>query len=330
MLPIEKREKTIELRESGLTYKQIAQKLGVSATWVRGLCVQSGMAGHFAANLRHEEYKKYKATGKTAQEVANHFGISKDRAKAVCVGIDSQAGKRNQKTEKEATAYVNGMLRDGFSYVGGYTNCESMVTIRCDKCGYVFHRSMVAIRHGLSTTCDSCQQSKQEKRRADARLILESKNKKREEKREQKINEREQRKRIVLCVECGKEFVTYKQRQICCSSDCSKKRSNRIASHRKDSRIAKEKRRDGDITVKKLYERDNGVCWICGGKCDLDDFTIRNGTVICGNYYPSIDHVVPVSDGGEDSWDNVRLAHRICNTKRFHQKATPPINRNCA
>ena len=32
-----------------------------------------------------------------------------------------------------------------------------------------------------------------------------------------------------------------------------------------------------------------------------------------GANYPSIDHIIPVSRGGLHSWDNVRLAHFLCN-----------------
>ena len=57
--------------------------------------------------------------------------------------------------------------------------------------------------------------------------------------------------------------------------------------------------------------------------CDLNDYVVTDNTIICGDYYPSVDHVVAVCDGGEDSWDNVRLAHRICNSMRYYKKVTP-------
>ena len=71
---------------------------------------------------------------------------------------------------------------------------------------------------------------------------------------------------------------------------------------------------DPDITIQKLYRRDNGICYLCGGLCDWNDKEIRENTIVCGNQYPSIDHVMPLSKGGLHSWDNVRLAHRICNS----------------
>ncbi|MFC9724785.1 HNH endonuclease [Bacillus cereus] len=31
------------------------------------------------------------------------------------------------------------------------------------------------------------------------------------------------------------------------------------------------------------------------------------------DYYPSIEHIIPVSKGGTHTWDNVKLDHRKCN-----------------
>ena len=73
---------------------------------------------------------------------------------------------------------------------------------------------------------------------------------------------------------------------------------------------------DRDITLRQVYEKDNGVCYLCGKKCDYEDYKIINNVFIVGDNYPSIDHVIPISRGGEHSWGNVRLAHRSCNSKK--------------
>lgn len=60
------------------------------------------------------------------------------------------------------------------------------------------------------------------------------------------------------------------------------------------------------ITLAKLYERDNGICYLCGGLCEYsNDYNSDN--------YPTIDHVIPIARGGKDEWNNIRLAHRVCN-----------------
>jgi hypothetical protein len=64
---------------------------------------------------------------------------------------------------------------------------------------------------------------------------------------------------------------------------------------------------DEDINILALIERDNGICQICEESC-LED--------------PSIDHKRPVSKGGTHTWDNIQLAHRICNIKKGVQYAS--------
>lgn len=55
--------------------------------------------------------------------------------------------------------------------------------------------------------------------------------------------------------------------------------------------------------------------------CDWNDFVMKGGTVITGDWYPSVDHVQPIAHGGTDTWDNVRLAHRRCN---YLKSDSPP------
>lgn len=58
-----------------------------------------------------------------------------------------------------------------------------------------------------------------------------------------------------------------------------------------------------------IAERDRNVCHICGIEVDL--------TV--GTYHPmarTFDHVIPLARGGEHSMQNVKVAHRLCNTRK--------------
>ena len=70
------------------------------------------------------------------------------------------------------------------------------------------------------------------------------------------------------------------------------------------------------FSLKELYKREHGICYICGGLCRWDDKQIVNEVIVYGNEYPSRDHVIPKSKGGENSWENIRLAHRICNSRK--------------
>lgn len=46
-----------------------------------------------------------------------------------------------------------------------------------------------------------------------------------------------------------------------------------------------------------------------------DDKLVNNKKVSVGNY-PTIEHIIPISNGGVHSWDNVKLAHFRCNCKK--------------
>ena len=48
-----------------------------------------------------------------------------------------------------------------------------------------------------------------------------------------------------------------------------------------------------------VYERDHGICGICGKPVGKDDYTI--------------DHIIPLSSGGTNEISNYRVAHRECN-----------------
>ncbi|WP_153301198.1 HNH endonuclease [Priestia flexa] len=63
---------------------------------------------------------------------------------------------------------------------------------------------------------------------------------------------------------------------------------------------------DWDISIERLMKRDKGICYLCNESVDIKLDPNHD-------YYPSIEHVIPVAKGGTHSWDNVKLAHRKCN-----------------
>lgn len=120
---------------------------------------------------------------------------------------------------------------------------------------------------------------------------------------------RNSKERVSKCVICGTEFSTYHKRATTCSKECSKKEHERRIDKLKANGVF-----DKDISLEKLITRDDGVCYICGKPINRNDYAVINGIKVCGNEYPSIDHVVPVSKGGTHMWSNVRLTHRRCNS----------------
>lgn len=134
-----------------------------------------------------------------------------------------------------------------------------------------------------------------------------------------KLKEEEERIRELTreCEECGVMFYDPLPHSLTCSKECSRKRSNRVIRYHDRNRINKHNLVDKDISLKRLYKRDTGICYLCGEPCDYNDKVITvEGHYIVGRTYPSIEHVKPLSKGGKHSWDNVKLAHHWCNTQK--------------
>ena len=269
---------------------------------------------------RDQKIVDLRENGYSFGKIAKAFNLSNKRIRQICeqrgAVYNPCVNQYKKQSAAEEKTYVESFLNGSFLYVCGFVDSEHKVTIKCATCGHVFERSMVSIRHGAVTICPACVERK--KKEQQERIAAEKAERERisKENRERKLRDQESeragRKRTAVCQECGKLFITYRANAICCSPECTKHRAN----SRHDKRIAKDKRID-KITVKELYKKDAGICWICGGKCNLDDYITRDGTIICGDNYPSIDHIVPVCEGGADAWDNVRLAHRRCNLARY-------------
>jgi 5-methylcytosine-specific restriction endonuclease McrA len=67
-----------------------------------------------------------------------------------------------------------------------------------------------------------------------------------------------------------------------------------------------------EMLVGYIVERDGPRCGICQRKVDL---TLKSGPK-GDDRGPSIDHIVPRSQGGDDDLANLRLAHWGCNRAR--------------
>ena len=184
--------------------------------------------------------------------------------------------------------------------------------VQCRYCGnvYKYTAQMMKPSHLSEGRCLNCnrlysQHLAKEKREKE----LEQ----REREQQQRQNERWRRTKPIqlkmeVCLRCNALFIPkYKGMQYC-SSVCSNRA--RYATH-KDHRIKKLRNVivDKNITLMALYQRDGGKCWLCGKACDYNADSNDNS-------YPSIDHVIPLSKGGKHSWENVKLAHRGCNSAK--------------
>lgn len=321
-----KRDICIALLKQGAPVETIMQETGYkskSAIYAiaRELGLDTTTDRHEAKTKRDEEVRRYIAEGHTTREAAERYSLHYMTVRNIARGIprptSANTSSGNQYTsgsfDREANAKKYFAKFEGFEYAGGFTHSEGRVDVRCLTCGYVFSRSMISIRHDENLICPACQERKrrdkeEEREQAKADRAIQSLNRKLKKTQDR---QKWEASRKHPCPVCGRETLN----RVYCSKACAGKAVN--AAHEARRRMLIENQMvDKNITLKRLYKKDNGICHICGGMCDWDDREIRDGTVICGSYYPSIDHVIPLSRGGEHSWKNVKLAHRLCNTMK--------------
>lgn len=66
-----------------------------------------------------------------------------------------------------------------------------------------------------------------------------------------------------------------------------------------------------------IAKRDHMRCQICGRKVDVNDKWLNgNGRWCFGRGYPTIDHIIALDNGGTDTYDNVQLVCKRCNSKK--------------
>ena len=281
------------------------------------------MGGIGSGRNRTADYaamREYKAQGHSMQEVADHFGVSGQTAQRVCKGISPQTHKRKPKQyrngwnheKQEANAIrIIEERAPSFEYVGGFTNTDGFVDIRCKNCGAVLHKSFVSVRHGKAT-CENCAHIESVKRKAHEKLIKTQK-----KEWEKAVKRKAKQLSFAVCECCGSLFFpTSGCNKKYCSAECADKHHN---STKKDRRMRKLSTVmvDKDITLKDLFKRDGGVCAICGKRCRWDAKEERaDGTIVTYKDYPSVDHIVPLSKGGKHAWNNVQLACRSCNSRK--------------
>lgn len=204
-------------------------------------------------------------------------------------------------------------------YISGYSSPVKYATIRvrCSTCGGEWensYHSLTAQYRGCPICREQIKKAREEKTAlfAGVRKKIKEQNKLLRERWEADAErQRTIRNAPKPCPVCGKLTTRPKY----CSALCYEKASNSAKEARRREKI-KGAMVDKDITVMGLFKRDAGICYLCGERCNAEDFTIRDGNFIAGDWYPSVDHVVPLSKGGEHSWSNVKLAHRRCNSRK--------------
>lgn len=232
------------------------------------------------------------------------------------------------------------LMESGFNYVGGYApkKTRPRITICCQKCGTTFERALAVLQY-KGTTCPVCRQNEKQKRLVQIKEETEKKKQLRKSEWEEKrrIRKLERLKRldeIHSCKICGETYTIasymqsvgtkYERDSGFCSAACrskavkinkaeTKKRARASGKRYTSKHYARAKQlgqpAEEGITLKKLIARDGLTCALCGLPCFY-------GGDFRADLYPSIDHIIPIHRGGGHTWDNVQVAHRICNSNK--------------
>lgn len=109
------------------------------------------------------------------------------------------------------------------------------------------------------------------------------------------------------CRRCGSTYC--KPSRYDDNGFCSQRCTNRVRKQADKYRRRAHKRAGERFTLREIAERDNWRCHLCGKKVPDRDYAARDDD-------PTLDHLVPVSAGGEHTRANVALAHNRCNWER--------------
>lgn len=274
---------------------------------------------------------KLRSDGLGYEKIAGITGHSRERIRTWCRQYNLE---RNTENDPEPTDYVALVNESGCRFVATGTHREgkkNYVSLVCPDCGSSFNRVVgevaTAIKRNTKMRCPICTKILKAERRAAAEAKKQDAQKKKEEKEKlwAEIRERflagESMYSLTssgmcstkdvkaatkdlyfdkICERCGKPYKTRRYYQRWCSRDCQNR----------DRRAEKEPR----ITLIKVIQMDRNICYLCGQPCDAFDCDeYEGGKFNAGDMYPTIDHVIPRSKGGRNSWSNVRLAHKRCN-----------------
>jgi 5-methylcytosine-specific restriction endonuclease McrA len=117
------------------------------------------------------------------------------------------------------------------------------------------------------------------------------------------------------CGECRLQFVAKTYDREFCSNTCSlreQRRQRRAKERAHGNRKKGRARRDAIVerfATREIAERDRWLCHLCGKKVPDRPYTAHD-------LDPTLDHLIPVSEGGDHTRANVALAHNRCNWER--------------
>ena len=301
-----------------------------------------------------EEALEYYAQGHTLRETAEKYGISegllsnvasrkhisngRDFHKAGCLAARENLRKGRERQQEIAhQKRVQRLLKLGFDYVSDVGEGKNRKgRVRCQTCGHVFEKSIRHLTNG-NVICSECVRLEKEEKERIRKAEIEERKKQKEVERFQKnplglsyyqLEKEQKLDEVFVCKECGREYTPRQYMKSCgiqsysnigfCSYAC-RRRAYLRKQHKAGFRNHRHRAHkygcdyDSSVTLKKLIKRDGLRCGICGRMCNPFDNT---WTDHFGASSPTLDHIIPLAKGGSHTWDNVQVAHAICNSKK--------------
>lgn len=260
--------------------------------------------------------------GANTYELAEKYGvchttIGKWMKKRGYVCTKNTGGDKGRETQrKRAIEKIESKLVNTGGNISLVEFCGYKSVFKCNDCGYVFEITSHTARVSNYISCPSCEREKR------SSLLTERKAQREAEKEAKRQAEYSKEKH---CSFCGCVFHSENATSLYCSKRCKRKakkqrdiEAGKTPKRRKRDTAHRARAReygvpyDSSITKEKLIERDGITCAICGKPCDPNDTSWGS----CGPLYPSIDCIIPMKKGGGFVWDNVQLAHVICNSNK--------------
>lgn len=318
----------------GWNAKQIAEATGYGCSGTRTVLVKRGLVEQQhrvnKSDFDLDQIEREYLDGATTYELGKKYGVNPATIstwmceRGICLGKGAHQSGANkpklQEHHKRAEAEFAKRLHDEFSgrfeYVGGFReNGKRFATVRCTECGTKFQHYIGF--QGVEWTCPSCIEAERKEQECKReQMLAQERDAQRYERMFAEIREYSLDK---TCAECGSTFHSASPTAKYCSSTCRERARYRrnpytVGGFRHYYHVkygdAYRKYYDPSVTLKALYERDSGVCQICGEPCNWNDKEWGNA----GPTYPSVDHIIPRAKGGEHTWENVQLAHMVCNS----------------
>ena len=326
----------------GVGTAEIAAALGCTASTVSNFKSRHGLSDS-RKRLGRDDLDEIVAraeSGESYYSIAADFGTTQSHISTIAIRNGIRLGKgggcvarnnaaRSSKAAPKRMARVRDAIGESFEVVR--ETRKDWFLLRCRECGHEFERF---VDLHCKTECPECHKREVERRETERKTASMRRALVRAFRGVLRVKEREERERefldtVHVCKECGREFTLRELREdnpwnftstptFCCSA-CSKRFHKREQRHRRRELC---EHSGESVSLLELEERDKHTCYLCGCTTDRSDYTIDpNGNFTAGPTYPSIDHVIPLSLGGEHSMKNARLACVRCNSI----KGTMPV-----